>query len=272
MVTGPRLTVTRTLADVGTAASRALTLVGPRLDRLAAAQPPLRVLVVSVYRPGSRLPAAMPRLRSSRHAVHLTLGSTGAADPLLADLTVQTGMSGGKFENLNRLLHHAPPVEKFDWLIVTDDDIGVPPAFLDRFVAVCERLDLDLAQPAQSMRSHAAWHVTRTRPFTLARRTNFVEIGPLTAFSARAAKVLTPFPELRFGWGLDNHWAALALERGWQLGVVDALPIRHEWQRIATSYTHAEAKAEASEFLAGRAFVGTEDAQRTVATVRRLRS
>ena len=117
---------------------------------------------------------------------------------------------------------------------------------------------LDLAQPAQSMRSHAAWRVTRTRPFSLARRTNFVEIGPLTPFSRRAALELPPFPPLRFGWGLDNHWGALAREHGWRLGVVDALPVRHEWQPVATAYTHEEAKAEARAFLAGRDFVPTD--------------
>ena len=29
------------------------------------------------------------------------------------------------------------------------------------------------------------------------------------------------------GWGLDVHWAALARERGWPIGVVDATPVGH---------------------------------------------
>ena len=77
----------------------------------------------------------------------------------------------------------------------------------------------------------------------------------VTAFSRRAAAELLPFPELRFGWGLDSHWGALARERGWRLGVVDALPVRHETQVVASTYTHAEAIAEAGEFLAGRPYV-----------------
>lgn len=270
LVVGARLRVRRTAADLAFAALRAALLVGPRLDRLAAAQQPLRVLVVSVYRPASRLGGALARMGSARHDVVFALGSTGEVDPALAELTVASRMTGGKFENVNALLDQAPPVAGFDRLIVIDDDIDLPIRFLDRFVAVCERLELDLAQPAQSMRSHAAWRVTRTRPSSLARLTNFVEIGPLTMFSRRAAEALAPFPPLRFGWGLDNHWGAIARDRGWRLGVVDALPVRHEWQRIATSYTHADAIAEGSRFLAGRDFVGTDDAQRTVATIRRL--
>ena len=156
--------------------------------------------------------------------------------------------------------------------MVVDDDIDLPPRFLDRMLAVCERLSLDLAQPAQTMRSHAAWRVTRRRPWSLARRTQYVEIGPLTVFRRQVAEQLTPFPELRFGWGLDNHWGALARERGWRLGIVDALPVRHSHRRVASAYTHAEAVEEARGFLAGRAYLSADEAQRTLATVRRLPS
>jgi hypothetical protein len=271
-VAGKRLLVTRTAADLAQNAAGLLTLAGPRLDRLAAAQPPQRVLVLSIYRPGSLLPRAAPRLRSERHDVTFALGATGEPDPALAADTALSGLTGGKFENLNRLLAAAPAVAGHDWLIVSDDDVELAPRFLDRFLALAGRLCLDVAQPAQTMRSHAAWRVTRRRPLSLARRTDYVEIGPVTVFSRRAAVELTPFPELRFGWGLDNHWGALARERGWRLGVVDSLPVRHEAQRVATTYTHAEAIEEGRRFLAGKPYVRTEEAQRTLATYRRLPS
>jgi len=270
-VSGRRLTVTRTLADLALGAAATVTSSGPRLDRIAAAQEPRRVLVLSVYRPASRLGHAIERLRSNRHEVRFALGATAQeAVPELAGHTVATGLTGGKFENLNVLVERAGRLGEEDWLLVVDDDVDLAPHFLDRFVAVCERLGLDLAQPAQTMRSHAAWRVTRRRAFSLARRTDFVEIGPVTGFSARAAAALLPFPPLRFGWGLDNHWAALARERGWKLGVIDSLPVRHETQAVASTYTHAEAIDEATAFLTNRAYVPTHEAQRTLSTVRRL--
>ncbi|MEX1141167.1 MAG: glycosyltransferase [Thermoleophilaceae bacterium] len=269
-VAGRRLAVTRTAADLALGLAGALTLAGPRLDRVAARQGMRRVLVLSIYRPGSLLPRAVERLRSEHHEVRFVLGATGEADSALAGDTVLTGLAGGKFENLNRLLAAAPPAGDHDWLIVADDDVQLAPRFLDRFVALCERLRLDIAQPAQTMRSHAAWKVTRRRALSLARRTEYVEIGPVTAFSRQAVVELTPFPELRFGWGLDNHWGALARERGWRLGIVDALPVRHESRRVAATYTHAEAIEEGRRFLAGRPYVRTEDAQRTLETYRRL--
>lgn len=267
-VGGIRLTVTRTLADAALAAAAAVSLTGRRLDRLAAAQRPRRVLVLSVYRPGSELPGALTSLASNRHEVRLVLGSTGESDPALERHTAATHMSGGKFENLNRLLSTAPALDEFDWLLVVDDDVTLAPHFLDRHIALCERLGLDLSQPAQTMRSHAAWRVTRRRPFSLARITRYVEIGPVTAFSRTVAQRLTPFPEMRFGWGLDNHWGALAKEHGWRLGIVDSLPVRHETRQVAAGYAHADAIAETREFLADRAYVHTSEAQRTVSTIR----
>jgi hypothetical protein len=136
-------------------------------------------------------------------------------------------------------------------------------------VAVCEAFDLDLAQPAQTLRSHSAWKVTRRRPASIVRETRFVEIGPVTAFSSRAAAELLPFPELRFGWGLDLHWAALAGQRGWRLGVVDALPVRHESGLVASTYSRSDAEAEAARFLADRPYLPSARAGEVLAVHRR---
>ena len=77
-----------------------------------------------------------------------------------------------------------------------------------------------------------------------------VEIGPLTAFHRSVAGDLLPFPPLRMGWGLDLHWGGLALERGWRLGIVDAVPIRHEARVTASGYDRAAAVEELRRFLA----------------------
>ena len=66
-----------------------------------------------------------------------------------------------------------------------DDDVALPRGFLDAFVFLAERFDLAMAQPAHRWRSHAAWNVTRRRPFSLVRETSFVEIGPVSR-AARA--------------------------------------------------------------------------------------
>jgi hypothetical protein len=91
----------------------------------------------------------------------------------------------------------------------------------------------------------------------------------VTAFRSATFEALLPFPELRMGWGLDAHWAAIALARGWPVGIVDAAPIRHGLRRTASGYAHADAVAEARAFLADRPHLDREEASRTLQTFRR---
>jgi hypothetical protein len=243
-------------------------LAGRSLDRLADAAAAREVLVVSIYRPGGGdLPRALANLRRTRHSLRLALGSTGGTHPALAADTVATGLEGGKYENVDALLGAAAAgAPAADWTLVVDDDVVLPPRFLDRFLGVCEHLDLALAQPAQSSASFAAWPHTRRRRGVLARETPFVEIGPVTGFRRDALEALSPFPRLRYGWGLDLHWGAVAEERGWRLGVIDALPVRHEQTAVAVSYSPDDAIEEARRFLAGRPFVDSRRAAEALRT------
>jgi hypothetical protein len=216
------------------------------LRRAAARMPRRRVLVLAFARP-TRTRAAgavAEELRRSHHAVDLV--------PVLpAD-------GAGKWANLNAALAEHPAAGH-DWLVIADDDVALPRGFLDAFLFLAERFRLRLAQPAHAHASHAAWEVTRRRPGVVARRTRFVEIGPVTAIHADAFPVLLPFPDLQMGWGLDAHWGALAAEHGWPVGVVDATPIRH-LRPVATAYPREAAIAEAEAFLDGRAYVTRERA------------
>jgi GT2 family glycosyltransferase len=224
-----------------------------RLGLAASHEPPLRrVLVFGVTRPEKAATAGAIRaeLESSRHDVRMHTTLAGDA---------------GKFENLNRLLA-AHPAKGHDWLLLVDDDIELPAGFLDRFLFLCERFSLTLAQPAHRLHSHAAWEVTRRRPGSVVRETSFVEIGPVTAFAAPCFEVLLPFPALRMGWGLDVHWAALAREHGWRCGVTDAVAIHHRQAPAGASYPREQAIAEARAFLEGKPHVSAEEAQRTLAT------
>jgi GT2 family glycosyltransferase len=241
------------------AAIDALEQIGGRrraLARAAATEPPRRrVLVLGVVRPEhADLARAMrAELARSRHSVEL---HTCPAD------------GRGRFENLNLLLRAHPP-DDADWLLIADDDVVLPRGFLDRFVFLSERFSFALAQPAQSLDSHAAWATTRRRARSAARETGFVEIGPVTGFARATFETLLPFPELAMGWGLDVHWAAVARERRWRCGVLDAVVIRHRSAPAAASYSREAAVAEAREFLAGRDYVSAPEAERTLATHRR---
>jgi GT2 family glycosyltransferase len=256
-VWGHRATARAIAADAACDLAALATGIPWRLARAAAAWPRRRVLVLAIERSDvlNILPAARGELLRSRHDVRFVCTDAG---------------SRGKFENLNELLA-ANPAGGYDWLLVVDDDVALPPGFLDAFVFLAERFDLTLAQPAHRWRSHAAYSVTRRRPASVVRETGFTEIGPLSALRATTFDALLPFPALRAGWGLDLHWSALAREHGWRQGVVDATPMQHGLRQIATSYSRDAAVAEAREFLAEHRYLPAAEANRTVATHRSWR-
>jgi hypothetical protein len=253
-VWGVRATSRAAIADFACDAAAVVTLEQPRLRRAARVSPRRRVLVLAVQREDAPniLKAARDELLSSHHEVRFESSPVAGR---------------GKFENLDVLLERVP-VEGFDWLLVLDDDVALPRGFLDAFVFLAERFDLAMAQPAHRWRSHAAWKVTRRRPFSLVRETAFVEIGPLCALRCQTFETLLPFPPLQFGWGLDAHWSAVARSRGWRQGVIDATPIQHGLRRIASSYDPADAIDEGREFLADRPYTPAAEANRTLVTHR----
>ena len=249
-VYGIRATSRAVLADALCTAAAWATLMPWRLRRAAARSPRRKVLVLAVERDDvpNLLAAARRELERSHHEV--VFAST-------------TAENRGRFENLDALLETNPP-GGYDWLLVMDDDVALPRGFLDEFIFLAERFGFRLAQPAHRHRSHAAFAVTRRRPGQVARETAFVEIGPVTGFHQTVFDTFLPFPPLRSGWGLDAHWSAVAAERGWPIGVIDATPIRHGLRLIASSYDRSEAIAEARAFLADRPYTPARDAQRTV--------
>jgi GT2 family glycosyltransferase len=265
-----------------------------RLRRAARWEPPRRrVLVLGIQRPRHHdLSAAIEaELLRSRHEVVLRLAAPGdrgkfenlnglleaeaqrdvhsAAERQPGDRAGAQPAGNTEAQRDGHAAQSSPdvgagPIANYDWLLVIDDDVVLPGGFLDRFLFLAERLDFDLVQPAHRARSHAAWRVTRRRRGVVARETPFVEIGPVTAFARGTFSTLLPFPALRMGWGLDLHWAALARERRWRCGVLDAVPIRHSAAPAADAYSREAAIAEARAFLADRPHLSAREAQHTL--------
>ena len=122
IVLGGRANARAAALDVALDARAALLGEGGRLDRAVTRAPRRRILVLAVQRTDvpNLLGAARYELARSRHEVTV---ATREAGPV------------GKFANLNALLADHPPDEQ-DWLLVLDDDVALPPRFLDRFLVV----------------------------------------------------------------------------------------------------------------------------------------
>jgi hypothetical protein len=205
-----------------------------RVRRAAARGPRYRILIASVEVPGREadLARVLNGLAQTRHHVEFT--------------TIKMG-NRGKFDNINVALQGID-VRKYDWLIISDDDITTPAGLLDECLHVAARSDLKIFQPAHRFHSYTTFTLTQRQWNRLARVTHFVESGPLTGFHRDMVVKLIPFPSMRWAWGLDVYWSEMARQENWNIGIIDAVPIRH-LRPIAGSYGFYTAMEEGRRFL-----------------------
>lgn len=195
--------------------------------------PRFKVLIVGVQSPkreGS-LDRIFTEMASDRHDV--TTSSKGVEN-------------AGKLTNTNILLSRFN-LDRFDYIITSDDDVSLTAHFLDDMLAIMHLADLQIAAPAHRLRSYHNHDVTRRVSGSIMRETNFVEVGPVAVFSKPVFSHIFPLPELAFGWGLDLLWSKLAEKHGWRMGVVDAAPLRH-LARAGSNYDWEGAYAEMKRF------------------------
>lgn len=226
------------------------------LDRDSAALKKQRVLIAAVEVPERRaaLDALLGEMQRTRHEVSIARAELG---------------NRGKFHNI-RMALEGRDLSAFDWLIVTDDDIALPPNFLDRFLYVANKAGFKLCQPAHCFNSWASFDVTLRRFASMARTTGFVECGPLTAFHRDTFPLLLPFPTTRWAWGIDLHWVNIARRENFPIGIVDATPIRH-LRRPGASYDMQAAADEGKQYMADNGVaLGRPDVLKTIQTFRRF--
>jgi hypothetical protein len=249
-------------APIAALARRAGGLVPGRGGRPAA---PGSVLVLCIYR--SRHADTVDALVSEARARgwEVRLWALDDVAPSLAWATVGHG-TGAKFPLLNGMLR-AHDVEHFDWIVVADDDVTFGRRSLAELLEVADTAGLDFVQPAHTELSHRKLEFTVRRPLSLARRTTFVEIGPLFAVRRPWTVRVLPFPsEHTMGWGLELEWHDLERD-GMRLGIVDGVPLRH-LSPVGKSYAKDDERARLRALLDARGLESVLEVQHTKAVWR----
>lgn len=155
-----------------------------------------------------------------------------------------------KYVLLNRMLAEVS-LARYAYILVSDDDIVVPATFIDNYLALVGRHDFALAQPARTHDSFIDHPFVEQLAGLRARRTNFVEIGPLFSMRRDATRVLLPFDEdSPMGWGYDLVWPAVMSDAGLKLGIVDATPVAHNLRRSVAEYAWVQADRQRRDHLA----------------------
>jgi len=176
------------------------------------------------------------------------LGEPPSVDVAAVTVSRRFGRTG-KFALMNYLLS-CTAWRLYDYVIVCDDDIRMPEGFVDRFLALQERFDFAIAQPARTHNSYIDHPITEQSDSSLARETHFVEIGPVTSFRADMLRLVAPFDETApMGWGLDFVWPHVAQKHKLHMGIIDATPVDHSMRAPVTTYDGDATRRRMQEYL-----------------------
>jgi hypothetical protein len=225
----------------------------------------VRAAVFSVYR--QRNASVLERLLEAPLAAGWPVALWALDEPAASLETWTHGHgTGTKFELVNGLAAELS-LEPDDWIVVADDDAVFVRGSLVSFAETAAAAGLGLAQTAHALRSNISHRITWRRPFSNARLTTFVEIGPIFAVHPAWRDRVLPFPDgIGMGWGLELDWMDLRAD-GCRLGIVDATPVRH-LAPFAAAYSPDEEVAKLERLLEERGAPGWGDLRRTLATWR----
>lgn len=225
---------------------------------------PLTGVVLAVYR--KRNASVVSRLLADIPAGWTAaLWALDAVAPELAEHTVGVG-PGTKFDLLNRL-YAAARLTDHSYVITADDDLEFRHGSLLQLLQIAERAKFSLCQPAHAARSPHSHGITRRIARSRARRTTFVEIGPLVVIAPSARHEVLPFPDdIGMGWGLEFAWHDLT-KRGHLLGIVDATPIKH-LGKVGVEYDDSPERARLAAIFAERGITDWQPIQHVLGTWR----
>jgi hypothetical protein len=223
------------------------------------------VLVVGVYLADepNNAPDIVAELRRSREwrvdQRWVALGQT--IDARMADVTAEQVVTATpKFSLVNRLLQ-GKSISDYTFVLICDDDVTLPAGFLDDYLRLACRHNLALCQPARTHDSYVDHPFVGRLHGISARRTQFVEIGPLISIHRSAFPVLLPFDETSpMGWGYDLAWPCLVAAAGLRMGIVDATPVVHSLREPLTHYNRDLVERQMSAYLRTRPHLSREDA------------
>jgi len=234
--------------------------------------PRRRVLVAGIYladKPNT-VREAIASLESDTHEVvqrWIALGGEPADEAVAAVTTQVIQERAPKYGLLNRILE-TEDLQSYDYVVLCDDDVLLAEGFLDKFLPIQERLGFALAGPARTPGSFIDHVITKQQPGVLARRTRFVEIGPVVVAARRAFEYIFPFDESNgMGWGFENVWTHRLESFGLTLGIVDALPVDHSLRPPVENYSWDEADAARTAYLAANRHVPTGELMKVLEVV-----
>ena len=203
---------------------------------------------------------------ATTHEVRQSWASVGGG----ANPGVPTAMTFGtrvpKYVAVNSIIDRSD-LAKVTYLLVCDDDMQLPPGFVDRFLGVQSALGFALAQPARSKTSACDHEIVRECPGAVARQTLFVESGPCFCAHRSVFDLIIPFDLTSpMGWGYEYVWAQILTANRLRMGIIDRTPVEHSLRPIAANYDRSSAYEAQQRLLAARGHLDIAECHRVLRT------
>ncbi len=204
-----------------------------------------------------------------RHRVTQRWAALGAQPPtptLPITPCASRWSAGPKFEIIKELI--GGDLDDHDYLVIIDDDLALPHGFIDHLLGWQRHLGFAVAQPARSPNSFIDHRIVEQQRGAVARRTRFVEIGPVVSIHRSAYAALLPFDlSSPMGWGYENIWTHRIEAAGLTMGIIDAVPVDHSLRPPVANYSWDEADEARTRILADNEHVPLEDCFRVLDVV-----
>ncbi len=135
---------------------------------------------------------------------------------------------GMKYDVIARQLRERPElVERYDYLVLADDDVEISVETINRLFEIAEQEGLEVCQPGMTANSYFSFiHHLQSPSFRL-RYTPYVEVMFPCLSRAALKRVLPYFEDSPSGMGLDLVWARLEADNRFRAAVIDSLAMRH---------------------------------------------
>jgi hypothetical protein len=175
--------------------------------------------------PSSLHPHAVERLAAQNF--DYALSWFGDAPPAHAEGAAFVHMQkGAKWPGLEQtLIAHWDQIQKYRYVWLPDDDLLCVPEQVSRLFAICDDLQLELAQPALTRDSYFTHLITLQHSEFQLRFTNFVEIMAPVLSGDMLSRVFHTLAGQISGYGLDGVWPRFS--RLGKVAVIDDTPVKH---------------------------------------------
>ena len=174
--------------------------------------------------PNSLHPAAVERLEAQ--SFDYALSWFGDAAPSAPGAVFVHAQKGAKWPGLEQtLLAHWETIQQYRYVWLPDDDLLCVPEDVSRLFAICDDLQLELAQPALTRDSYFTHVVTLQHSEFQLRFTNFVEIMAPVLSVDMLSRVFPTLAGNISGYGLDTLWPRFS--KLGKVAIIDDTPVKH---------------------------------------------